>query len=42
VSADEELKRMLVSALYSLQKLPGKIMSFFEHPDTRYALANPE
>jgi hypothetical protein len=33
---------MLVSALFALQKLPHKIKSFFEHPDTRYALAEAQ
>jgi len=32
------MKSLLVSALFALQKLPGIIKSFFEHPDTRYAL----
>lgn len=33
-----ELKSLLVSAPFALQKLPRKIRSFFEHPDTLYAL----
>lgn len=37
-----ELKNRLVSALFALQKLPQKIKSFFEHPDTRYALGEPQ
>jgi transposase len=37
-----ELKSLLVSALFALHKLPGIIKSFFEHPDTRYALGEAE
>ena len=37
-----ELKSLLVSALFALQKLPGKIRSFFQHPDTRYALGQAQ
>jgi transposase len=38
----DELKRILMSALFALQRIPRKIRSFFEHPDTRYALAEAE
>jgi transposase len=37
-----ELKSLLVSALFALQKLPQKIKRFFEHPDTRYTLGEAE
>jgi hypothetical protein len=37
-----ELKSLLVSALFALQKLPMMIKSFFEHPDTRYALGEAQ
>ncbi len=35
----DELKKILMSALFAFQKLPRKIRSFFEYPDTRYTLA---
>jgi len=37
-----ELKSLLVSALFALQRLPQRIKSFFEHPDTRYALGEAQ
>lgn len=37
-----ELKSLLISALFALQKLPHKIRSFFQHPDTRYALGEAQ
>ena len=37
-----ELKSLLASALFALQKLPRRIRSFFEHPDTRYALGEAQ
>ena len=38
----DALKRILLSALHALQKLPATIQGFFRHPDTRYALASVE
>jgi hypothetical protein len=40
----EFLRRLLVGVKQpiALQKLPGIIKSFFEHPDTRYALGEAE
>jgi len=37
-----ELKSLLFSAVFAHQKLPRKIMSFFEHPETRYALGEAQ
>lgn len=38
----DDLKRLLLSALFALQKLPGTIRGFFRHPDTSYAMACAE
>jgi transposase len=34
----QDLKRLVLAALYRLQKLPAIVASFFRHPDCRYAL----
>jgi transposase len=39
VSGPDQLKKAVISKLCSLQKLPGRIASFFRHPDCRYILA---
>lgn len=36
ISGPEQLKKAVVNKLRSLQKLPGKIASFFRHPDCCY------
>jgi transposase len=33
----EELKRLLYASLHALQKMPARVRSFFQLPDTRYA-----
>ena len=37
VTSKDDLKQRIISALRSLQKMPSKIMSFFRHPECRYA-----
>ena len=34
----DQLKRIVLAKLRSLQKLPSKILGFFRHPETRYIL----
>ena len=38
ISGPDQLKKAVIGKLRSLQKLPGKIASFFSHPDCRYVL----
>lgn len=38
VNGPDQLKKAVISKLRSLQKLPGRIASFFRHPDCRYIL----
>jgi transposase len=38
ISGPDQLKKAVIAKLRSLQKLPGKIASFFSHPDCRYVL----
>ena len=38
IGTKQDLKRVLVSAMCALQKLPGQIKSFFQHPDINYIL----
>jgi len=40
ISGPEHLKKAVINKLRSLQKLPGKIVSFFKHPDCRYILTD--
>ena len=42
IRTKQDLKRVLVSAMCALQKLPAKIKSFFQHPDTNYILVGAE
>ncbi len=39
VTGPDQLKRLVLSALRSIQRLPGLVRSFFRHPDCRYILA---
>jgi transposase len=39
ISGPDQLKKAVINKLRSLQKLPGRIASFFKHPDCRYILA---
>jgi transposase len=38
ISGPDQLKKAVINKLRSLQKLPGRIASFFRHPDCRYIL----
>lgn len=38
VRGPDDLKKRVLSALRSLQKLPGKVRGFFRHPDVSYVL----
>ena len=38
VSGPDQLKSIIINKLRSLQKLPGKIASFFRHPDCAYII----
>jgi hypothetical protein len=39
VDTVEELTKTLISALRKLQRTPQIVRSFFEHPETRHAVA---
>jgi len=39
IAGPDQLKKAVIAKLRSLQKLPGRIASFFKHPDCRYIIA---